>query len=93
MAGNVRLTLTERKKVRGVYICLSGDAHTKWSEYVEELRGIGDDRKPVRVLKHYHGHENVLNAKIFVVGGNNGEKKKLRKNKLINEFDLFNLYF
>lgn len=75
MAGNVRLTLTERKKVRGVCICFSGDAHTKWSEYVQELQGTGDDRKYVSVLKHYHGHENVLNAKIFVVGGNNGKKK------------------
>lgn len=72
MAGNVRLALTERIKVRGVYIRFNGDANTEWSEYVQEEQGSGDDRKSVNVLKHYQSHENYLNSKIFLVGGNSG---------------------
>lgn len=72
MAGNVRLALTERKKVRGVYIRFNGDAHTEWSESVREEQGSGDDRKYVDVLKYYRGHENYLNSRIFLIGDNSG---------------------
>ncbi|XP_031619428.1 arrestin domain-containing protein 3-like isoform X2 [Contarinia nasturtii] len=65
--GTVHLKLTERKKLRGVYVSFNGDSRTNWSEYVEEERGYGDDRHYERVLRQYCGHENHLSSKIYLV--------------------------
>lgn len=60
LRGTVRLTLTEQKSVRGVYIRILGTAYCHWSE------GAGDNRKS------YTGKEDYLNEKTYFVGGTSG---------------------
>lgn len=60
LRGSVRLTLTEEKNVRGVYIRIYGTAYCHWTE------GSGDNRKS------YTGKEDYLNEKTYFVGDNHG---------------------
>lgn len=80
--GNVHLTLHERKKIRGVYVSLKGDANTKWSEQVQQYVGSGADRKSVTVTKWYYGHENCVHWKVFLVGGTAGMTSFLFHNQM-----------
>lgn len=60
LRGTVRLTLTEEKNVRGIYINIHGTAHAQWS--------IGTGSRRVT----HTGNEDYLNEKTFFVGGSSG---------------------
>lgn len=57
LRGTVQLTLTEEKKVRGVYIQIRGEAYAHWT------------KKRGKRTKHYTGEEEYLNEKTYFVGG------------------------
>lgn len=59
LRGTVHLVLTSEKNVRGIYIRVTGQGHTHWTE------GSGDSRKS------YWGNEDYFNALFYLVGGNN----------------------
>lgn len=60
LRGTVRLTLTEEKNVRGIYIRIYGKAYAHWS------RGSGKSRRT------YTGEEHYLNETTYFVGGRDG---------------------
>lgn len=60
LRGNVRLTLTEEKNVRGVFVEIRGKAYAHWTQ------GSGDNRRS------YTGNEDYLNERTYFVGGNSG---------------------
>lgn len=59
LRGTVRLTLTEEKNARGVYIRIKGKAYCHWS------RGKNNT---------YTGREDYLNETTYFVGGRDGNK-------------------
>lgn len=61
LIGTVRLHLTERKKVRGIYIRLYGTAYARWSISQGKSR------------KFFTGIEDYLNEKTYFVGGTDGK--------------------
>lgn len=56
----VHLTITEPKKVRGVFIQLSGTGSVRWSKQAGRTR------------KTYKGEEDYLDVRKYVLGGPNG---------------------
>lgn len=66
--GSVRLTLTETKTIRGVYIKFKGDARTEW---YKEVRDESQQNRTKR--RYYRGHEDLLDRTIHLVGGNQGK--------------------
>lgn len=60
LRGSVRLTLTNEKHVRGVYMHIKGKAFCRWTD------GFKDDEKT------YTSREEYLNVKMYLVGDING---------------------
>lgn len=73
----MKLTLSERKKVRGVYIKFEGNADTEWYEDVQKEEGFGENRKTVTVREWYRSNENYLSSKSFFAGGNDGMMRQI----------------
>lgn len=65
LRGTVRLTLTEEKTVRGIYIRIDGKAYAHWST------GSGKNRRS------YSGSEDYLTEKTYFLGGSEGSVPSL----------------
>lgn len=75
--GTVRLTLTDQKKLNGIYIHISGKAHVQWSEDGKNDPQSQDRRdqngEPVRDNTSWcTADEDYLNETSYLVGGSNG---------------------
>lgn len=77
LSGNVRLTLTKEKKVRGVYIKIFGRAYAYWTEHCSIDHNRNQNREPGHHSSGHHvsytGEEDYLDEKTYFVGGNSGE--------------------
>lgn len=62
LRGTVRLTLTEEKNVRGIYIRIYGKAYAHWT------KGGGKSRRS------YTGEEHYLNETTYFLGGRDGKR-------------------
>lgn len=69
LRGSAHLTLTKRKKVRGIYVQIFGKAYAQWSRYCSIDHNPRRDRngKEIRSGGHsvyYYGTEVCLKSKI-----------------------------
>ncbi|XP_053691033.1 arrestin domain-containing protein 17-like [Sabethes cyaneus] len=66
VTGSVVLTLTQLKKVRGVYLLVTGYADTFWSDKVPH----GPKNKKTKA--NFKGHEDFIKHKLYFVGSDTG---------------------
>lgn len=65
LSGTIKLTLTSEKRVRGVYILITGKGYCHWT------KGSGKNRHD------YTGREYYLDEKTYLYGDENGKFTKL----------------
>lgn len=66
LRGTVCLTLTNEKKIRGIYVQIFGRAYAYWKKY------HSNDYNQNGHHVSYTGNEEYLNEKIYFVGGSSG---------------------